>query len=179
MFTQVRLVDDDGNDVGANEVGEMWIRGPHVSLGYWNNPEATNASYVDGWFRTGDLARKDDEGFFTIAGRKKEMFISGGVNVYPAEIENELVQHPRVNDAAVVAVSDDQWGEVGIAFIVGDVGEEELTSYLTMRIAKYKVPKRFVFVDALPRTPYGKVEKGKLKLLVYPERSEGSLEAQR
>ena len=92
------------------------------------------------------------------------MFISGGVNVYPAEIENELVQHPRVNDAAVVAIADEQWGEVGVAFIVGDVGEDELTSYLMMRIAKYKVPKRFVFVDALPRTPYGKVEKAKLRI---------------
>ena len=177
MFTEVRIVDENENDVATNEVGEMWIRGPHVSLGYWNNEEATKAAYDgDGWFRTGDLARRDDEGFFTIAGRRKEMFISGGVNVYPAEIENELVQHPRVNDAAVVAIADGQWGEVGVAFVVGDVKEEELTSYLAMRIAKYKVPKRFVFVDALPRTPYGKVEKAKLTASVYPEQSEGSAE---
>jgi len=141
----------------------MWIRGPHVSLGYWNNAEATKASYRDdGFFKTGDLARRDDEGFFTIAGRQKEMVISGGVNIYPAEIENELVQHPRVADAAVVAMADEQWGEVGVAFVVGNVDADELTSYLTMRIAKYKVPKRFVFLDALPRTPYGKVEKAKL-----------------
>jgi fatty-acyl-CoA synthase len=164
MFTEVRIVDGDGNDVGPNEVGEMWIRGPHVSAGYWNNEEATRAAYGDdGFFRTGDLARRDDEGFFTIAGRKKEMFITGGVNVYPAEIEGELVTHPRVSDAAVIPVPDEMWGEVAVAFVVGDATADELASYLTLRIAKYKVPKRFVFIEALPRTPYGKVEKGKLR----------------
>jgi fatty-acyl-CoA synthase len=163
MFTEVRIVDGEGNDVAPNEVGEMWIRGPHVSAGYWNNEEATRAAYgEDGFFRTGDLARRDEEGFFTIAGRKKEMFITGGVNVYPAEIEGELVTHPRVSDAAVIAVADEKWGEVAVAFVIGDATADELTSYLTVRIAKYKVPKRFVFVDALPRTAYGKVEKGKL-----------------
>ena len=164
MFTDVRIVDGNGNDAGANEVGEMWIRGPHVSAGYWNNEEATRAAYGDdGYFRTGDLARRDEEGYFTIAGRKKEMFITGGVNVYPAEIEGELVTHPRVSDAAVIAVADETWGEVPVAFVVGDATPDELASYLAVRIAKYKVPKRFVFVDALPRTPYGKVEKTKLK----------------
>jgi fatty-acyl-CoA synthase len=164
MFTDVRIVDGEGNDVAPGEVGEMWIRGPHVSAGYWNNEEATRAAYgEDGFFRTGDLARRDDEGFFTIAGRKKEMFITGGVNVYPAEIEGELVTHPRVSDAAVIAVPDEKWGEVPVAFVVGDATSEELTSYLAVRIAKYKVPKKFVFIDALPRTPYGKVEKTKLK----------------
>src|SRR5947209_4064978 len=159
MFTDVRIVDGNGNDAGANEVGEMWIRGPHVSAGYWNNEEATRAAYGDdGYFRTGDLARRDEEGYFTIAGRKKEMFITGGVNVYPAEIEGELVTHPRVSDAAVIAVADETWGEVPVAFVVGDATPDELASYLAVRIAKYKVPKRFVFVDALPRTPYGKVE---------------------
>lgn len=163
MFTDVRIVDAEGNDVGPNEVGEMWIRGPHVSAGYWNNEEATRAAYGDdGYFRTGDLARRDGEGFFTIAGRKKEMFITGGVNVYPAEIEGELVTHPRVSDAAVIAVADEKWGEVPVAFVVGDATPAELTEYLEVRIAKYKIPKKFVFVDVLPRTPYGKVEKTKL-----------------
>ncbi|HEY0142833.1 MAG TPA: long-chain fatty acid--CoA ligase [Thermoanaerobaculia bacterium] len=163
LFTEVRLVDSDGNEVPAGEIGEMWIRGPHVSKGYWNDEEATRAAYAGGWLKTGDLARRDEEGFFTIAGRRKEMFISGGVNVYPAEIEAELVAHPSVSDAAVVAVPDDTWGEVGVAFVVGDASEEDLASYLTLRIAKYKVPKRFVFLDALPRTPYGKVVKEELK----------------
>ena len=159
MFTEVELRDLDG------DVGEMYIRGPHVSLGYWNNAAATAECYLDGgWFRTGDLARRDEDGFFYIAGRRKEMFITGGVNVYPAEIEAELVQHPSVVDAAVVAIADDKWGEVGVAYVVArDVSAEDLSSYLARRLSKYKVPKRFVFVDSLPRTPYGKVEKGKLR----------------
>jgi fatty-acyl-CoA synthase len=158
LFTEVKLENMDG------DVGEMYIRGPHVSLGYWNNEEATRAAYgEDGWFRTGDLARRDEDGFFYIAGRRKEMFISGGVNVYPAEIEAELVSHPAVADAAVIAVPDETWGEVGIAFVVGSASEEELAQYLTLRIAKYKLPKRFVFIDALPRTPYGKVVKEELR----------------
>ncbi len=161
MFTEVRLTNMDG------EIGEMEIRGPHVSLGYWNNEEATRAAYgEDGWFRTGDLARCDDEGFFYIAGRKKEMFISGGVNIYPAEIEAELVQHPAVSDAAVVAVPDETWGEIGVAFVVGRATEEELASYLALRIARYKVPRRFVFLETLPRTPYGKVVKETLREMV-------------
>jgi fatty-acyl-CoA synthase len=161
MFTEVRLTNLDG------EIGEMEIRGPHVSKGYWNNKEATSTSYgEDGWFRTGDLARRDADGFFYIAGRRKEMFISGGVNVYPAEIEAELVAHPAVNDAAVISVADEKWGEVGVAFVVGTASEDELASYLTLRIAKYKVPRKFVFIDALPRTPYGKVEKEKLRGMV-------------
>ena len=164
MFTEVRVVDADGHDVANGEIGEMWIRGPHVSKGYWNNEEATRAAFRDdGFLRTGDLARRDDDGFFTIAGRAKDMFISGGVNVYPAEIEAELVSHPRVADAAVVAVPDERWGEVGVAFVVGDATADDLSSYLSLRIAKFKLPRRYVFVDSLPRTPYGKVEKGKLR----------------
>lgn len=105
MFTEVRIVGESDDDVG-----EMWIRGLHVSLGYWNNPEATRAAFDDdGWLHTGDLARRDEEGFFYIAGRSKEMFISGGVNVYPAEIEAELVSHPRVADAAVIPIADETW----------------------------------------------------------------------
>ena len=163
MFTEVRVVSEEGTDAADDEVGEMWIRGPHVSLGYWNNAEATRAAFDEnGWLHTGDLARRDGEGFFYIAGRKKEMFISGGVNVYPAEIEAELVSHPRVADAAVIPIADETWGEVAIAFIVGDASEEDLNAYLGARIAKFKLPKRYVFIDALPRTPYGKVEKKKL-----------------
>jgi fatty-acyl-CoA synthase len=161
LFTDVKLENMDG------DVGELWIRGPHVSSGYWNNPDATAAAYrEDGWLRTGDLARRDADGFFFIAGRIKEMFISGGVNVYPAEIEAELVSHPQVNDAAVIAVPDETWGEVGVAFVVGDITEEELQTYLQLRIARHKLPRRFVFVDALPRTPYGKVEKEKLRGII-------------
>jgi fatty-acyl-CoA synthase len=161
LFTEVALRDMDG------DVGEMYIRGPHVSKGYWGNETATAEAYsADGWFRTGDLARRDEEGFFYIAGRRKEMFISGGVNVYPAEIEAELVAHPSVSDAAVVAVPDETWGEVAVAFVVGTASEDELTGWLTSRIAKYKIPRRFLFLDALPRTPYGKVVKADLASLL-------------
>jgi len=165
MFTQIRLLDSSsGCEVAAGEIGEMLIRGPHVSAGYWNNAAATLETYLDGgWLRTGDLARRDDDGFFYIAGRRKEMFISGGVNVYPAEIEAELVSHPEVSDAAVVAIEDETWGEVAVAFVVGSATAEELTDYLATRISKYKMPKRFIFVDALPRTPYGKVVKDELR----------------
>lgn len=169
MFTEIELRDMDGDH--ADAVGEMFIRGPHVSKGYWNDEEATRASYgADGFFRTGDLARRDEEGFFTIAGRRKEMFISGGVNIYPAEIEVELFAHPGVSDAAVVAVPDETWGEAGVAFVVGSLTAEELTEYLASRIAKYKVPKKFVFLDVMPRTPYGKVVKAELVAMLDCER---------
>lgn len=169
LYTELRIVDADGKDVPAGDVGEMWLRGPHVSKGYWNNPEATAATYrEDGFLKTGDLARRDDDGFVYIAGRAKEMFISGGVNVYPAEIEAELVSHPNIADAAVVPVADATWGEVAIAFVVGSTTAEELTTYLSLRIARYKLPKQYIFVDTLPRTPYGKVEKGKLRDRLSP-----------
>jgi fatty-acyl-CoA synthase len=166
-YTETRLADDDGREVPIGEVGELWIRGPHVSRGYWNNPEATAAALdAGGWFHTGDLARRDAEGFHTIAGRKKDMIISGGVNVYPAEIEGELLLHPAVQDAAVVGVPHPTWGEVGIAFVVakgGPPSPAELIDFLAGRLAKYKLPRELVFVDALPRTPYGKVVKGELR----------------
>ena len=165
LFTEVELRDAGGHAVKAGEVGEMYIRGPHVSTGYWGNAAETAQSYLEGgWFRTGDLARRDEDGFFYIAGRRKEMFISGGVNVYPAEIEAELVLHPSVSDAAVIAVPHETWGEAGVAFVVArDVSADDLTQYLTTRIARYKVPRQFIFLDALPRTPYGKVEKARLR----------------
>ena len=167
MFTETRLTGDDGAEVTVGEIGELLLRGPHVSRGYWQNPEATAAALdAEGWFHTGDLARRDADGFHYIAGRKKDMIISGGVNVYPAEIEGELLQHPAVRDAAVVGIPHPTWDEVGVAFVVPG-GEppspEELADFLETRLAKYKVPREFVFVDALPRTPYGKVVKGELR----------------
>jgi len=166
-YTETRLIDDEGGEVPADEVGELLLRGPHVSRGYWNNPEATAVALdADGWFHTGDLARRDAAGFHTIAGRKKDMIISGGVNVYPAEIEGELLLHPAVRDAAVVGVPHPTWGEAGVAFVVaqGDPpAAEELTDFLAARLAKYKIPREIVFVDALPRTAYGKVVKGELR----------------
>jgi fatty-acyl-CoA synthase len=168
MFTEVRLVDGDGRDMAVDEVGELLFRGPHVSRGYWNNPEATAAAVdAEGWFHSGDLARRDDEGFFYVAGREKDRIISGGVNIYPAEIEAALLLHPEVADAAVVAVPDEQWGEMGVAFIVPlagrEVGADSLAAHLAERLAKFKIPKRFELIAELPRTAYGKVVKGELR----------------
>jgi fatty-acyl-CoA synthase len=196
MFTQAKLTGEDGREVAVGEVGELLLRGPHVCAGYFRNPEATSAALdSEGWFHTGDLAKKDDEGFFTIAGRKKDMLISGGVNVYPAEIEAVLFRHPRVKDVAVVGVPDEKWGEVGVAFVVLR-GEEEgkekreekfsfegeegkgaaagLAAFVGERLARYKVPREFVFVDSLPRTPYGKVVKGDLRSLYLSKKSSSS-----
>jgi fatty-acyl-CoA synthase len=168
MFTEARAAGPDGSEVAAGEVGELWLRGPHVCKGYWNNPEATAAALdADGWFHTGDLARRDADGFYFIAGRQKDMLISGGVNVYPAEIEAELLLHPAVQDAAVVGVPDSTWGEVGAGCVVlreaGSVTGDELAEFLSARLAKYKIPRRWLFLDALPRTAYGKVIKGELR----------------
>lgn len=175
MHTEVRLVDRelaDGHEVAVDEVGEMWFRGPHVSLGYWNRPQATAETYVtaaDGtgpWLRSGDLARRDADGFFYVAGRAKDMIISGGVNVYPAEIEAVLLQHPGVRDGAVVGIAHPTWGEVGIAFVVplaaGSAEPESVLDFLGERLARYKLPKEIVHVAELPRTAYGKVVKGEL-----------------
>ena len=167
MFTEARVIDEGGQMLPADEVGELCFRGPHVSAGYWNNPEATSeAMDKEGWFHTGDMARCDEDGFFYIAGRARDMFISGGVNVYPAEIENVLLQHASLADAAVVGVPHSTWGEVGVAFVVPaeskEVTPEELGQFVGDRLARYKIPKEFRVVDVLPRTPYGKVVKGEL-----------------
>ena len=168
MFTEVRLVDGEGKDVSPGTVGEMLFRGPHVCRGYWNDPEKTvEVLDEEGWFHSGDLARRDEEGFFYVAGREKDMIITGGVNVYPAEIEAALVLHPGVQDAAVVGVPDETWGEVSVAWVVARPGSEpsaeELAAHLEERLARFKVPKRYRFLDELPRTPYGKVVKPRLR----------------
>ncbi|MEM8932814.1 MAG: AMP-binding protein, partial [Acidobacteriota bacterium] len=174
MHTEVRLVDEGGSDTAVDEVGEMWFRGPHVSAGYWHRPEETAAAYQDdGWFRSGDLARRDADGFFFIAGRAKDMIISGGVNIYPAEIESVLLQHPGVRDAAVAGVEHPTWGEVGIAFVVpltaGSAESASLLDFLGERLSRYKLPKEVVLVGELPRTAYGKVVKGRLRDLYLRE----------
>jgi len=167
MFTEAKVIDEAGQELPPGEVGELCFRGPHVSAGYWNNPEATAAS-IDrsGWFHTGDMATCDEDGFFSIAGRAKDMFISGGVNVYPAEIENQLLQHPSLADAAVIGAPHETWGEVGVAYVVAAEGNEvdgkALAGFLEARLARYKVPKEFIVTDELPRTAYGKVVKGDL-----------------
>jgi len=174
MFTQARLVDPAGKPVARNEVGELCLRGPHVCLGYWKNPAGTaQVLDADGWFHTGDLARCDEDGFFYIARRSKDMIISGGVNIYPAEIEKEMLDHPAIAEVAVIAAADVKWGEVPVAFIALKSGatasEAELIEFLGTRLSRIKLPRRVVFVEALPRNAYGKVLKLELQERLHRE----------
>jgi fatty-acyl-CoA synthase len=146
-----------------SDEGELQVRGPNVFPGYWRNPDATAATFTDdGWLRTGDVAEVDGEGCYRIRGRLKDMFISGGENVYPAEVEAVLHGHPAVAEAAVIGVPDERWGESGVAFVVGAVAEEELLAFCRERLARFKVPKAVRFVDELPRNSLGKVAKSEL-----------------
>jgi fatty-acyl-CoA synthase len=152
-------------DVRLSAEQELQVRGPNVFPGYWRNPEATAQAFTaDRWLRTGDVAECDDEGFYRIKGRLKEMYISGGENVYPAEVEAVLHEHPQVADTAVIGVPDERWGEVGIAFVVSDgLSDEELLEWCRVRLARFKVPKSFRFVGEIPRNGLGKVQKQKLR----------------
>jgi fatty-acyl-CoA synthase len=153
-------------DVRLSAGEELLVRGPNVFPGYWRNPEATEAAFLDGWLRTGDVAERDDEGFYRIKGRLKDMVISGGENIYPAEIEQVLASHAAVVEAAVVGVPDERWGEACAAFVVvrRELEESELEAYCAERLARFKVPKSFQVVDELPRNSLGKVLKAELRV---------------
>ncbi|HEX8363973.1 MAG TPA: AMP-binding protein [Allosphingosinicella sp.] len=166
LLCSARIVDGSGREVAAGEVGDLQFAGPGVTPGYWRNEEATRAAFTaDGWLRSGDLARCDADGFFHIAGRRKEMFISGGENVYPAEVENVLCGHPAVQDVAVLPRPDPRWGEVGKAFVQlapeasPPPRPDELQAFCRARLAPYKVPASFAFVADFPRTSAGKIRK--------------------
>jgi fatty-acyl-CoA synthase len=167
FHSEMRLIDENGTAVPIGVTGELLIKGPHVTTGYWKNPQATAQSLVDGWFHTGDMARMDEDGFFTIVGRFKDMIISGGENVYAAEVEATFREHEAVAEAALIGQPDDKWGEIGLMITVLKPGRSatatELQDFCRQRLARYKVPKAVIFVDALPYSPYGKVEKLKLK----------------
>jgi len=165
MLIEVRLVDADGRDVGEGRVGEIWLKGPSVTTGYWRQPETTEKAFQDGWFKTGDAACRDADGFYQIVDRWKDMYISGGENVYPAEIENVLAEHPAISEAAVVGVTDTQWGESGCAYIVTHavLTADDVTRHCRERLAHYKVPKHVHFINLLPRTGSGKVKKDDLR----------------
>jgi fatty-acyl-CoA synthase len=175
LHTEVRIVDEDGHDVGVDEVGELWTRGPTITPGYWNRPDATADAFVDGWLRTGDAARMDDEGFIYIVDRWKDMYISGGENVYPAEVENAVYQLPQIAEAAVVGVPDPKWGESGVAVVVlkdgAELDQATLIAHCVERLAKFKVPARMHVIDALPRNATGKVLKRELRTLLAGEDS--------
>jgi fatty-acyl-CoA synthase len=167
FHSEMKLVDEAGKELPAGAVGELLIKGPHVCAGYWRDAAATAAAIADGWFHTGDMARRDEDGFYTIVGRLKDMIISGGENVYAAEVEAIVRQHPAVAEAALVGKPDTKWGEVGLVIAVAEDGSEvteaEVIDFCRERLAPYKVPKEIIFVGQLPTSPYGKVEKVKLK----------------
>ncbi|MCY3829464.1 MAG: long-chain fatty acid--CoA ligase [Rhodospirillaceae bacterium] len=167
MHTEIRIVDDKGSDVAQGETGELLIRGPNVTPGYWNKPEATEAAFVDGFLKTGDAARMDEEGFVYIVDRWKDMYISGGENVYPAEVESVIYQLPQIAEAAVIGVPDERWGEVGKAVVVVKPGEalseQELIAHCLANLARFKVPASVAWTDVLPRNATGKVLKWELR----------------
>ncbi len=168
FYIDVRLVDEEGKDVPVGRPGELLMRGPVVTPGYWRNPEATRkAMDAEGWFHTGDLLRVDEEGYYYVVGRKKDMYISGGENVYPAEVEAVFYEHPAVVQVAVVGVPDPKWGETGMAFVVLKPGmqadETELRAFVETRLARYKQPRYIVFKETLPTGHSGKILKQALR----------------
>jgi long-chain acyl-CoA synthetase len=163
---EMRIIDPSGAEVPVGEVGEIAIRGHNVMKSYWHQPDATTAAIVDGWFRTGDLGRVDEDGFFYVVDRKKDMIIRGGYNVYPREIEEVLYEHPQVVEAAVIGIPHPTHGEEVAAAVVvdGDVTEEEIREFVKTRVAAYKYPRRVWFVDALPKGPTGKILKREITI---------------
>ncbi|UOF00148.1 class I adenylate-forming enzyme family protein [Bdellovibrio reynosensis] len=161
-YVEAKVVNDEGQELAADEIGELILRGPVAMQGYWNNPKATEETLRDGWLHTGDLVRKDSEGYFYVVGRKKDMFISGGENVYPAEVEQILRSHPGVLEAAVIGVKDEKWGEVGKAFVVTrdeELTAEALRTYCLKNLAKFKTPHHYAFLPNLPKGDSGKILK--------------------
>jgi fatty-acyl-CoA synthase len=159
----MKVVDEAGDEMPAGQAGELLIRGPHVMPGYWRRPEASAESIRDGWLWTGDLATEDEEGFFTIKGRSKDMFISGGENVYPAEVESVMLAYDGVSEAALVGVPHEKWGEVGQAFLVLEPGcdfsDNAFRKFLEERLARYKLPRQIETLESLPKTAIGKIDK--------------------
>ncbi len=164
LNVDVRLVDANGQDVPPGTVGEVWVRAPNVMQSYWN--DADNPAFQDGWFKSGDLARCDENGFYWVVGRSKDMIISGGENIYPAELENLLADCPDILDAAVIGQPDERWGEVAVAVVVKKPGAMlEATDVMALfidKLARFKHPRRVIFADALPKTALGKVQKPEL-----------------
>jgi len=162
MHTDVKVVGEDGNEVAPGESGEILIRGPHIMKAYWNRPDATAEALVDGWLRSGDVATVDDEGFVYIQDRKKDMIISGGENVYPAEVENVILEHPGVADVAVIGQPSEKWGESGFAVVVrsdDSLAESEVLDHCQGKLARFKQPRGVAFIDVIPRNPSGKALK--------------------
>ncbi|MGO4613869.1 long-chain fatty acid--CoA ligase [Nocardia sp. 2YAB30] len=167
FFTDVALLTDDGEIIDGPGRGELLVRGPNVFAGYWQRPDATREAFIDGWFRTGDIVRIDDDGWAYIVDRVKDIIISGGENIYPAEVEAAITQLDSVTECAVVAVPDEQWGEVGLAFIVALPGhaadEHAIRAHLEANLARYKIPRYFIYRKGLPRNASGKIQRLELR----------------
>lgn len=166
FYIDTKIMNDTGKECQPNEVGELWLKSPVVTPGYWNKPKETKAAITDGWFHTGDMVRADDENYFYVVDRKKNMFISGGENVYPAEIEAFIVTHTKVKEVAIIGVPHKRWGEVGHAFIVqkdnSKLTDIEILNFCKGQLAKYKIPKYISFLDELPRNDAGKINRMEL-----------------
>lgn len=172
FYVSAKIVNEQGKELPAGQAGELWIKGPMVTPGYWNQPDAAKVAFSeDGeWFKTGDMVVRDNEQYLYVVDRIKNMYISGGENVYPAEIERVLIQSPAIAEVAVVGMPDDKWGESGCAFLVAKAGMEPpsleaLQELCKMQLAKFKVPKKAIWLEALPKTDSGKINRQRLKLL--------------
>lgn len=167
LHTAVKIVGNDGAEVEPMAAGELWVQGPNITKGYWNRPEANQTSFKDGWFNTGDIVRSDREGYYYIVDRTKDMYISGGENVYPAEVENAIFHLEGVADVAIIGVPDEKWGEIGQAFLVAKAGYaltiSDVLAHCRSKLARFKCPAIVTFVDELPRTATGKVHKPTLR----------------
>jgi fatty-acyl-CoA synthase len=168
MHVEARIVDDEDRDVPTGVVGELVLRGPNICKGYWHKPEANTEAFRGGWFHSGDLAKQDEEGFYYIVDRKKDMLISGGENIYPTEVEQVLYRHPKISELAVIGVPDEKWGEVPMAVVVlRDTADsltiEEVQEFCSDKLARYKTPKHLKVIDQLPRNATGKILKRMLK----------------
>lgn len=172
QHVRMRIANEFGNAMPAGEVGELQVQGPSITSGYWNRPDADRSAFVDGWFRTGDAARLDDEGYLYIVDRWTDMYISGGENVYPAEIESVLAEVNGIVEAAVIGIADERWGQVGRAFIVRSpdsrLSANDVVAHCDGRLARYKIPREVVFVDQLPHNAAGKLLKQALPRTPLP-----------
>ncbi len=167
FYVKTKVVREDGTPCGANEDGELLLKGPMCFPGYWNNPKATKAAFTDGWLKTGDIVKQDSQGYLYVVDRKKNMFISGGENVYPLEVERFLNNHPLVSESAILGVPSARWGEVGRAFLqLTDSSSEsldELKTYCLQGLAKFKIPAHWTLLDEIPKTSTGKIDRHALK----------------
>jgi fatty-acyl-CoA synthase len=174
----IRLVDEQGTDVPTGTNGEIWVKGDNVLTRYWNNPESTGQALTDGWFHTGDVARIDENGFYWFVGRTKHLIISGGENIYPAELERILFGHPDLAEFVVIGRDDNKWGAVPVLVAVRNnlrppISKQHILDYFDGKLARYKIPKDVVFVDALPRNSLGKIVTDKIAdLIAKPIQSE-------